>query len=75
LNHPRFPNTPEPVEVLFDRTGSYDIVWTIIILLGVLAMAVNLPVGQHPLPQSIADFAEERVRVRLKIFRIAAARV
>jgi hypothetical protein len=35
--------------VLFDRTGSYDIVWTIIILLGVLAMAVNLPIDQRPL--------------------------
>lgn len=35
--------------VLFDRTGSYDIVWGIIVLLGVLAMAVNLPIDQRPL--------------------------
>lgn len=35
--------------VLFDRTGSYDIVWTIIIGLGVLAMAINLPIDQRPL--------------------------
>jgi MFS family permease len=35
--------------VLFDRTGSYDIVWAIIVLLGVLAMAVNLPIDQRPL--------------------------
>ena len=35
--------------VLFDRTGSYDVVWGIIILLGVLAMAVNLPIDQRPL--------------------------
>jgi len=35
--------------VLFDRTGSYDIVWTIIVLLGVLAMAINLPIDQKPL--------------------------
>jgi len=35
--------------LLFDRTCSYDIVWTIIILLGVLAMAVNLPIDQRPL--------------------------
>lgn len=35
--------------LLFDRTGSYDIVWTIIIGLGVLAMAINLPIDQRPL--------------------------
>lgn len=35
--------------VLFDRTGSYDIVWTIIIGLGVLAMLINLPIDQRPL--------------------------
>jgi MFS family permease len=34
--------------VLFDSTGSYDIVWGIIILLGVLAMAINLPIDQRP---------------------------
>lgn len=35
--------------LLFDSTGSYDIVWTIIILLGVVAMALNLPINQQPL--------------------------
>jgi len=35
--------------LLFDSTGSYDIVWTIIVLLGVLAMAINLPIDQRPL--------------------------
>ncbi|MEW6164284.1 MAG: MFS transporter [Pseudomonadota bacterium] len=35
--------------LLFDRTGSYDIVWTIIVGLGVLAMAINLPIDQRPL--------------------------
>ena len=34
--------------LLFDRTGSYDIVWGIIVLLGVLAMAINLPIDQRP---------------------------
>lgn len=34
--------------LLFDQTGSYDIVWTIIIALGVLAMAINLPIDQRP---------------------------
>ena len=35
--------------LLFDSTGSYDTVWTIIILLGVVAMALNLPINQQPL--------------------------
>ena len=41
---------------LFDRTGSYDIVWYIAIALGVLAALVNLPIkeaaiARTPLPQ------------------------
>jgi MFS family permease len=34
--------------VLFDRTGSYDVVWGISIALGVAAMALNLPIDQRP---------------------------
>lgn len=33
--------------VLYDRTGSYDIVWYIAIALGVFAALVNLPVREH----------------------------
>lgn len=33
--------------VLYDRTGSYDVVWLIAIGLGVLAALVNLPVKEH----------------------------
>jgi len=41
---------------LFDRTGSYDIVWYIAIALGVLAALVNLPIKEAaivrtPVPQ------------------------
>ena len=32
--------------VLYDRTGSYDIVWYIAIALGVFAALVNLPVRE-----------------------------
>jgi predicted MFS family arabinose efflux permease len=32
--------------VLYDRTGSYDIVWYIAIALGVLAALVNLPIKE-----------------------------
>jgi cyanate permease len=31
---------------LYDRTGSYDVVWLIAIVLGVLAALVNLPVKE-----------------------------
>ncbi len=34
--------------VLFDRTGSYDVVWWISIALGVVAMLLNLPIDQRP---------------------------
>ncbi|MEP6825602.1 MAG: MFS transporter, partial [Ramlibacter sp.] len=40
---------------LYDRTGSYDVVWYIAIVLGVFAALVNLPVKEaqihRPLPQ------------------------
>lgn len=35
--------------VLYDRTGSYDIVWYLAIGLGVLAALVNLPVREAPI--------------------------
>ncbi|KKW68841.1 MFS transporter [Lampropedia cohaerens] len=33
---------------LYDRTGSYDIVWYIAIALGLLAAAVNVPIDERP---------------------------
>jgi predicted MFS family arabinose efflux permease len=35
--------------VLYDKTGSYDIVWYISIALGILAAIVNLPVREAPI--------------------------
>ena len=35
--------------LLFDRTGSYDLVWWISIALGVVAMLINLPINERPL--------------------------
>jgi len=40
--------------VLFDRTGSYDMVWWISIALGLVAMAANLPINEQPLAR-VAD--------------------
>ena len=37
---------------LYDRTGSYDIVWYIAIALGVLAALVNLPIREAPIYRS-----------------------
>jgi len=39
---------------LYDRTGSYDIVWYIAIALGVLAALVNLPVREAPIARARA---------------------
>jgi len=38
--------------LLYDRTGSYDIVWYISIALGLFAAAVNLPVRETPIVRS-----------------------
>ena len=41
--------------LLFDRTGSYDIVWSIAIALGVFAALVNLPVNESAIRRGGAD--------------------
>jgi MFS family permease len=40
--------------LLYDRTGSYDIVWYIAIALGIFAAIVNLPVREAPIPRGPA---------------------
>jgi MFS family permease len=40
--------------VLYDRTGSYDIVWYIAIALGVFAALINLPVRETPIVRTPA---------------------
>lgn len=42
---------------LYDRTGSYDIVWYLAIALGVFAALVNLPVREAPILRSPAKAA------------------
>ena len=39
--------------LLYDRTGSYDIVWYISIALGVFAALVNLPVREAPIARTL----------------------
>ncbi len=42
---------------LYDKTGSYDIVWYLAIALGVFAALVNLPVRESPIPRNAAPAA------------------
>ena len=40
--------------VMFERTGSYDAVWQLSILLGLLSAAINLPIVEKPVPRLAA---------------------
>jgi MFS family permease len=37
--------------VLFERTGSYDVIWWLAILLGVMSALINLPIVERPAPR------------------------
>lgn len=41
--------------VLYDRTGSYDVVWWIAIALGMAAALLNLPVNEQPIRRAAAN--------------------
>jgi MFS family permease len=43
--------------VLFERTGAYDAVWWLSILLGVLSALINLPIVEKPAPRIAAAAA------------------
>ena len=43
--------------VVYDRTGSYDLVWQISILLSLLAAALNWPVRERPVSRLQAQAA------------------
>ena len=40
--------------VLFERTGSYDAVWWLAIVLGVLSAVINLPIVEKPVVRPAA---------------------
>jgi predicted MFS family arabinose efflux permease len=42
---------------LYDRTGSYDVVWYITIGLGAFAALINLPVKESAIPRTAAQAA------------------
>lgn len=43
--------------VLYERTGSYDVVWYLTILLGLFAAVVNLPIIEKPVARPVAASA------------------
>lgn len=43
--------------ILYERTGSYDVIWYLTILLGFFAAAVNLPIVEKPVPRAVAASA------------------
>ena len=43
--------------LLFVRTGSYDAVWWVSILLGLLSALINLPIVEKPAPRLAAAAA------------------
>jgi hypothetical protein len=34
--------------VLFERTGSYDVIWWLSIALGIISAVINLPIVEKP---------------------------
>jgi MFS family permease len=43
--------------VIFERTGSYDVIWWLAILLGVLSAVINLPIVEKPVARLAAAAA------------------
>jgi MFS family permease len=43
--------------LLFERTGSYDVVWWLAILLGLLSAVINLPIVEKPVVRPVAAAA------------------
>jgi MFS family permease len=43
--------------VLFERTGSYDVIWYFTILLGILSALINLPIVEKPVEREAAATA------------------
>ena len=40
--------------VLFERTGSYDIVWWLSVCFGIASAVINLPIVERPVPRPVA---------------------
>jgi predicted MFS family arabinose efflux permease len=43
--------------VIFERTGTYDVIWWFAILLGVLSAVINLPIVEKPVARQAAATA------------------
>jgi predicted MFS family arabinose efflux permease len=49
--------------IVFERTGSYDLVWWLAILLGALAALINVPIVEKPVTR-IAAMPRNKPRYR-----------
>ena len=43
--------------VLFERTGSYNVVWWLSVVLGIISALINLPIVEKPIARPIAAVA------------------
>jgi predicted MFS family arabinose efflux permease len=43
--------------LLFERTGSYDVIWWLFMALGILSALVNLPIKEQPVARPVAAAA------------------
>jgi MFS family permease len=43
--------------ILYERTGSYDVIWWGSIILGVVSAVINLPIVERPVPRPVAQAA------------------
>ena len=46
--------------VLFERTGSYDVIWWLSVALSLIAALVNYPIDERPAPELAAAGARGR---------------
>jgi hypothetical protein len=49
---------------LFERTGSYDIVWWLSVCFGIASAVINLPIVEQPVLRSVPFLAAARVPSR-----------
>jgi predicted MFS family arabinose efflux permease len=40
--------------LVYERTGSYDAVWWLGVLFGILSAVINLPIVEKPVPRAVA---------------------
>ena len=60
--------------ILFERTGSYDIVWWLSVCFGIASAVINLPIVEQPVPRSAPLLTAARTPAESKIGPPATSR-